>query len=669
MKKERVARPKFRWWAGVLALVLILSMSGCQTKPTDTSKLIDVKLATKTIDSATMAVYFKDGQLYTVSPDGGQPIRLTEALLDRADVDDEYADYFASDLGVSTFVTADGETVFYIDDGYREPDPNLQGASNLRGVLYRRSLKDPDAKPIKIGDCVEEFFVSKDGSVVSFLTYNQELYEYRNGKAEKIADGVYSLKMSKDGKWIAYNARDGLYFKKTGQEAEKIADDASMLMLSQDGSTPYYELGGTLYRHPFGGKAQLLAKDVLYPVHYIGNDTFYYFREHTWEFEVNDYIVDDMKEADKNPKEPTPPSETEPLRSDYDSVEAYNKAQEEYWEKQEAYKKAKKVYDNRDKRTEMRKQLEKPYTVKADVYALCYHDSKTETIIANSVVRDTFRQITTAPNKQIILYTEQVLHDIKLSDIASLDGIGVALEIASSHSMTYPEISTRCPSMLINGVVNRLDNQITLYYNAARALPTVSTDGKTAYFVDVVESDDYNKADIYRTEIADDRLGEQTLVVEDMYYQVSAFGKHLVSFKDVQTFRTTEPEGVYGFSDVGTMYVNGKKVADQVHMSRVTYDADSDSVFFQKDWDAENEIGTLCVYRDGKVTTICEQQYDYFDVTPEGQVLYVGDYADGSGTLYAYHDGRSIKLDEGVSRVIMQIRTGYSREVDSYTFK
>ena len=206
MLKELLKQKKLLVIGGTLAaliVVIVLCVSGSKSS---TSQVND-----------DVFVMMKDSDLYIQYPG-------KEAEKVAVDVLSQYVEY------------VDGKNVlYYMDKDYS---------------LYRYI----DGENEKLGEDIDPsylpFSVSRDGSVVTYMTEEDTLYAYSEdrGKAKVASDVLYNY-VSDNGDYIYYKTNDDeLYVYTKDDEKEKIASDVWSFTISPDGSKVlYYTTEDALY--------------------------------------------------------------------------------------------------------------------------------------------------------------------------------------------------------------------------------------------------------------------------------------------------------------------------------------------------------------------------------------------------------------------------------------
>ena len=174
----------------------------------------------------------------------------------------------------------------------------------------------------------------------------------------------------------------------------------------------------------------------------------------------------------------------------------------------------------------------------------------------------------------------------------------------------------------------------------------LSDDGKTAYVSTEIDNEgddpDYTVT-LYKLTLSGSKIKKTEKVDEDVYAYSTYFsnGAYLY-FKDVNDEATK-----------GELYMNGKKVDDDVRTSSVSYNEETKKVVYFVDWNSEKGQGTLKT-SNGKKATVVKDDVRSYRFTPEGQVLYLYDYSTENykGELWILNGSKSTKLDDDVVAII-----------------
>lgn len=213
------------------------------------------------------ALYIKDGEMQFTTF-GKSSLEVTDKLFDGAG-NAELAQY-ASRFGYYTYLTEDGNKLFYIDkcdsDGF---------------TLYVRNPNKPKEEPIKIDTGIQYYLVNEKGTIVTYLKYTDGegvLYQHDLKDKTKIKGEVDDFIVTMDGKKILFQTDDGSIFLKNGsKDAEKIVSEAdSIEYANKDLSKIYYTKENNLYLKKGNKDPEKLCSEVGNVIQVYDNGSFYY---------------------------------------------------------------------------------------------------------------------------------------------------------------------------------------------------------------------------------------------------------------------------------------------------------------------------------------------------------------------------------------------------------
>ena len=544
-------------------------------------------------------------------------------------------------LGFYTYVSEDGKYIFFPDkvgddDGFN---------------LYYRPLNDLEANATKVDSNISSYTVNSSATIITYLKGEERTlyqYEIKDDSKDKIASEVRSFKVSDDGKTLFYiNSENSIYLKYADKDQEKIASEVSSLeYVTDDYKTLYYVKDNSLYKQTIGKDKVKIASDVYDVLKIYDSGELYYLSRQATEISLIDYVIDDMKDADKAMSEPTSPEVPEspqrPYSWNYDSKDEYNAAYAAYEEAYSAweteydkiitqYYDALAAYNAKATRDELRTTLAEQ-TMDRVNYSLHFYNGTKETVITDAFARESYTY-DLADDASVICYEaydRSVIKKVKISEIESIYDVREIVEDSSS-SMTYiavKEIAT----------VVEPEKGITNF--------TMNSSGTLAYYIDNIPNDK-NHGELYRISISNGVVKKPEVYDSDVYtgYSYFASDSEFVYFKDYKDSK-------------GELYINKEKIDYDVAVYSVDAQTDLDMVFYFTDWNDEKNYGTLKVYQNKKATKIADDVYDY-SVTPDGRVLYLDDYSMTyfKGELNEWNNGKTRKIDDDVI-AILPIFTG-----------
>lgn len=567
--------------------------------------------------------YIKDGELYGTKLSKIEPWQLTRELTDGEDL--ENRDFYQAgyQIGMYTCLSQDGKTIFYPDkideDGF---------------TLYYRSMNKPDGDATKIDSGVASYCVSKNGKCVTYLKEDGDLYQHDLKDKEKIASDVIDFYVTEDGKKLVFLTEDNnVYMKNAGKDKEKVASDISQLSYVNDKrDTVYYIKDENLYKQAEGKDKEKIASDVTgVDVIYESGEVYYYQME-SQELSLADYVDDDMKEADASFVMPDYPEY--PYSWNYDTYDEYLDAWDEYEKLKAAYDEAwDKRYEvqDRDSIREALADLKVNYTS----YTLYYFDGKEAKEVAKDVAGSEYSMDCNtdyfSPVAVFQHYVRSEVDKVKISEIESVYDLQTQVQNALTGAKEL--------NIAVKSTVSELESEDE---NLSEYSFDVSEDGKTVYYLDNVDEED-GHGTLYKMKISGDKPQKAEEVDDDVYSGHFAGDKYLY-YKDVKDSQ-------------GELYIDQKKVDDDVYMYSVT--TSGEIITYLTDYDTEDHVGTLKIYKNGKSEEIAEEVLRNYVI--DGKVVYLAEYniEKYRGELYQYKNGKSEKIDEDVVTIIIPYSLTY----------
>ncbi|MDO5095885.1 MAG: hypothetical protein Q4D65_04920 [Peptostreptococcaceae bacterium] len=171
----------------------------------------------------------------------------------------------------------------------------------------------------------------------------------------------------------------------------------------------------------------------------------------------------------------------------------------------------------------------------------------------------------------------------------------------------------------------------------------VSTDasGRHLYFYKNPDAD-FLKGDLYRIEVSEDGVSEPEFVSDNV----------LLSRENVLSDGT---EIYFKFRDefVGDLYIDGKKVEENVEAYTWQYDEKTKTLLYLANWNRKGEYGDLKSYVNGESKFIANDVFDaYF--TESGKILYMTDRQtgnEGKNSLFVYNGEKSQQITQNMQRL------------------
>jgi hypothetical protein len=99
--------------------------------------------------------------------------------------------------------------------------------------------------------------------------------------------------------------------------------------------------------------------------------------------------------------------------------------------------------------------------------------------------------------------------------------------------------------------------------------------------------------------------------------------------------------------------MNQKKIGTNVDLYNFIYEEETNQFAYMSGWNNDKDFGTLMIYNGKKNVEVAKKVYHY-NMLPNGAIVYMTEYDEQSckGTLSIYHNGKTRKIDDGVSAII-----------------
>lgn len=559
------------------------------------------------------ALYLKDGELYYSDYSKKDPLEITGNLLDNASSSTLRG--YAYELASTIHVTADGETMFFMDklDYYGT------------GTLYYRSLTNFKDEAVKIAAGVSQYTVSDDGKIVTYLK-NETLYQFDMKEEVKLEKDVSNYRVSSDGKIIYYRNYDGAWYVLKNGEDEKIGTDISIEYITEDFSTVYYMNDGKLYKKTIGKDKEKLLSDV-YDISEINEDGTFYYTVYA-EIPLSDFFEEDTNEYD-GLMETLEEEVMEFYEIGYFDGKKGNVIGENCTNMDGAY------YDGGMMMFYSQYDLSGITPITLTELVEYYYDSyhyyvgSAAQAMVQSQMADTCVNYVAINGTTSVLDVEDV-YDITVSNDGSTmfiladvdfgsDGVEAAPSEGPASEETYKEPT----------------NAGTLYK------VTIAKDSVKS--VDEFDSDVYYDSGLYFAS-----------------YYGSDYSDYFVYYKDVE-------------DNVGDLYVNGTEVDSDVYVYRtVRYEPQSKGLVYYTEYDSYEGIGILKLWNGKESVEIYDEVYEY-SITDSGDILVGYDEDDGAFTL-AVWDGKNLTEITDDAYTVSELENGdvlvgtdYSSRSDSFT--
>ena len=434
-------------------------------------------------------------------------------------------------------------------------------------------------------------------------------------KLESGLEDGYSVNTK--GNLVTY-VKDGKLYQHNLKEKTKIASDVTTYRVSEDGKTLLYLVwedgddAGTLYLKKGSKDATKLASDVS-SIKYVSED----FK--TIMFVKNDSMY--LKNGNKDVVKIA--ADVRRVLNVYeDGSFYYTQTSEEeitYWD-----------LVNDDYETpddwyyDSYKEWMQEETVDMDLQVLCYYNGKESTTI-NENVMTIYGYSSEAP---VMVYSALEGNELpSFSLTAYING-----EISIYDELAHYMDTEGSFSIVSEGTVGALDLQDICNVQ-------LSDDGKTLYVCTDYEEED-NIAKLSKLTLNGVKVKKTEKLDED----VCASQYYIVDYDSVVYYKEVD-------GSEGELYMDGKKVDDDVYLYNTSFNAETGNLYYIVDWDTEHDMGTL-KYSNGKKSTTVKDDVSIYYFTPEGEVLFLYDYDEYRGELWIQNGKKVEKLDDDVVGIV-----------------
>ncbi len=560
-------------------------------------------------------LYIKDNELYYSAVSNLKPLQVTDELYDSDIFSDEDVVDSAYEMSYYTILSKDGSTIFFVD----KIDEDDEGMN-----IYYRSTKDENKEPEKVASKVTSFTISENGKIVTYKK-NGNLYQSNLKDSEKIAKDVQRFYVSADGKKVVYtNDKETLYVIKSGKDKEKIDKSVSeFYIVDKNLKNIYYIKKGSLYKKADGKDREKISSKIGDIVCAYESGEVYYTTESSKKVEAKDYVKDPYASSDMKilaQGEPEYPSYW-----DYDDWDEYDAAYDKYWEDYEAYSEA-------QERQELREEID-GLEIELNVETLNYYDGKKSIKIDSNFLN----VYTGSDKKPVVVYSRYDLSKVEKVHIDMFDGAYSIEEVITDSIRENGKYM-----VAIKGETFKIKHDDAAEFE-------VSEDGETLIYMAKYDYEEY-VAKLYKVEISN-KLGE----AKEYAKNVRDYSSSLVDNDTIIYFKDVDEETYHG-----DLYVNGKKVDNDVYIYSCEYAKESKTVYYMTDCDEEDGYGTLKCYKNKKDVKISDDVAT-FRLTPGGEVVYLYEYDKDElvGELYIYKNNKAQKIDDDVMAIVNVIVSEY----------
>jgi len=656
MKAAKKAQQEKRKWPIILAVVLLLTAAAAATVAA--IKLLPLAKIEQKEKPHNYAAYLKDGELFysDLTQDGKTEI---SAQLEFVEEVGSAAGRFYGDGRIEHYTTfADGGKRIFFPD-------KLNASGDTDGIyLYWRDIDKPEEDARQIDSEVTAYAVNTKGDRVIYLKGEDgNLYVHDLTDRQKIAAGVKEFMVADDCGKVGFLTEENAVYLWTSEsnEKNKLASDVSEIVyVADDFSVFYYLKDESLYKQTQNSDdREKIANGVVDVLAVYETGELYYTTNAEKEWHWNDFVEDDMAEADAaitEPSEPNYPSKpTRPSSSDYrywsdyyDALDRYEANLKTYNDKVEKlrsdYNSEKEAYQQRLERDSLRDSLKGSFHHHGrEVLTLNYYNG-TESAV---VVKEYYEEETVNQKNPIVFVS--------------------CFDLENVAKVKFSELIENFNFTLLSPITNAVGNSIkTVLVVGGTAADiehehvdnmVIAEDGSMACFVVSERGEDgllASTGDLYKINISDGLASEPEVMDTDVerWYVHFIEGNHLVYYKNCDGSK-------------GDLYLDGMEIDYDVTWGQYKY-CENGTLVYQADWDMDSGASTLKIYKEGTRHTVADDVQEWV-LTESGNILYLHDYNTKykNGTLSYYDGENTIKLDEDVESLIEVSESeikGYFRE-------
>lgn len=555
-------------------------------------------------------LYMKNGELcYTTSE-----AKMSEILTENVHYSEfsEILGYY--DVTPVITSTAENQKVFYADKNEQ---------SNWD--LFYKNIDHMDKEAVLIDTDVDFFKADDTGSYITYMKdrglyqtdlNNSELicndlrwdsYDNLVNRYNGFAANTNRLFISTNGKVIYRDSNDNLFIKNAGDVSEKVDDSVTALLVSDNGNVVSYLKNDTLYRKCDDNPVEVIALD------------------------VNDIL------------------------KVYDSGEIYYLQIDKQIRKYGEFIAENAIIENNINQIQNQNSKE----IQENIYSIGFYDNeKNQNVSQNSFLVTTYdtRSIYSlfsfefAKNTPVMLY--RAYYPAKAEKIRTSKNSEPLINLIEKSVLNTAEIH-----IAVGGVDNKLNHN--LGYNKAKEIVdfSLSDDGTSAYVLDNISFYDSlnGTGELYKIIISDKNVQETELYDTDVHFsELSPFYESNIKLveDDVLYLKNVIDHDMNNFT--AELYENQQKI-DIYTVNANSYEGNiyyplvdnSNQIIYITNWDFSESVGTLNIYKNGKISTIAENVKNYSYVSNDSVIYTVYNDIEKRAELYYYKNGNSKMLDYG----------------------
>lgn len=554
-------------------------------------------------------------------------------------------------------MSADSKYMFYYD--------------SMLGKFCRIDVKNGNFKDtVEIDSGVGTYAINPEGSKIMYIADGSMLYTFDMKEKQKIASDVRGFCTNSDLSAVVYQTSEDkkLYFKDKDKDSEKISNNAQLVFCSEDLSVIYYKKDNDLYmkksgaepkkiisdtelRSVYDNTATVSASGTISPAQGIASSLsvssnsiysitkdgkFFYTTKAEKSLPASDFFEDDMADSDKNIKEPDPNDSKYKKKSS----SLFSSYTDEYYELRDKYR-------DKESRDSFRERI-KEENISVDVYQLYFYDGQKSTLVNDMVNFINYSPEQSFNQQGTVKYAENSVLVYSAYDKNSVDKIKMSELSEKGNLYTYYVTSEVRTKLLENNKFYTQNGKTSAEISGVSKITgsVATSDLKSLYFIqpDVKDSSEtsyyyastyYDKGILYKIDFADTKARKPKRIADDV-------SSVLMNKNEPVTLRNYSSS-----SSTGDLYVNDKKIAEDVTSYCLRFFDDGSIVYFT-DYRSSNNSGTLNIY-DGKNTNKVSDDVRDFEYVDSNNIYAIYDYSGSKGDLIFYNGSKTEKIDEDVS--------------------
>lgn len=583
-----------------------------------------------------------------------------------------YINYFKDNTSMKLSSKGGSDAVYCEANGYLFFLDNYDDGGYTLRYFDTTVKKAEDRSVEKLVSGVEDYIVSKDGKTVYYETDEGVIYAHNYEEKTKIAkdaevlfDAEYNIvayleeKEDDDGEETAILYSINKKYEKT--ELLKDIEDYDIFE-NEDGSQKAVVYAKNIIYVYNNGKLEKIKEnfsvdeDESFNILSIDdkNNFYYTFSKGGTEADAEDYVTDSKKDSDANIVKP-----------DDDDVKYWVDPNVTWWwdvELNEQYYKDLKAFREKELRDDLREALEEGVEISGITDRKIYYFNGKDDVelVANVTDYDVLSDTVIAYEKVDLAAEVSVdIDDIAKSIIKEAEADGDEFNEYTYYWGSSWDIIDYVKEQLIVGytkgvLVDNTQCTVSSIVNADADEEDMDNFDYLSFRLDEKESAVYYRAD------RDEDTGAATLYKMDI--KSKSLGEAKEVYKDVQYYWFDDDNNIYTTrdpdteEDVATLYINDKKISDDVSTEAARKLLDSGEYLFGTDYSEKHDTFRLNMY-DGKNTVaIADDVYSYLAINAN-KILFINDFDDDDyeGTLNLWTGAKKeiIEVEDGVSGVFL----------------